>query len=264
MRRATVLYSVTMMQPFRFEEIGLDNRDKRIYEALLSMPQTSLRKLADHTGINRGSVYESVKKLAQQGLVGSIEVGKQRRYTAAEPQAIIELLKERQHQAAMAEQAAGAYISSLAMHQEPDAAATPLAAFYEDHEGIAAILRDVLATCRGHNGNAYRAISTKHISSFMYQNFPNFTQRRIAEHISVRVIGIGNNGKKDELAERRMLPTTRGEAPNCYTLLYGNKLAFITIDETNVLAGTVIDNKGISQAQKELFDHLWNSLKPSA
>lgn len=253
-----------MDSPFNFSEIGLDNRDKRVYEALLSLPQTSLRKLADMTGINRGSVYESVKKLAQQGLVGSIAVGKQRRYSATDPQVIIELLKERQHQAAAAEQTASAYIATLSTHTAPSTTTSSFATFYEDHEGIAAILRDVLGTCRGHNGNAYRAISTQRISSFMYQNFPNFTQRRIAENISVRVIGIGNSGKKDELAERRLLPATRGEAPNCYTLLYGNKIAFITISETNVLLGTVVDNKGISQAQKELFDCLWDSLQPPA
>jgi sugar-specific transcriptional regulator TrmB len=255
-----MIQSVNMDKLFKFEEIGLDNRDKRVYEALLTTPQTSLRKLADITGINRGSVYESVKKLAHQGLVGSIEVGKQRRFSATDPHAIIELLKERQHQARVAEGAANAYIATLATVTPATVSASACATFYEDHEGIAAILRDVLATCRNRNGNAYRAISTQQISRFMYQNFPNFTQRRIAEHISVRVIGIGNSGNKDKLAERRMLPTTRGEAPNCYTLLYGNKLAFITIDEASILTGTVINNTGISQAQKELFDHLWNTL----
>ena len=91
-----------MTETFRFEEIGLETRDKRVYEALVASPQSSLRKLAADTGINRGSVYESIKKLAEQGLVGSIEVGKQRRYTASNPDVIIELLRERQEQATAA------------------------------------------------------------------------------------------------------------------------------------------------------------------
>jgi len=73
-----------MANGFDFQHIGLETRDKRVYEALVQTPSSSLRKIAAETGINRGSVYESIKRLADKGLVGSIEVGKQRRYSAAD------------------------------------------------------------------------------------------------------------------------------------------------------------------------------------
>ncbi|MFZ1249045.1 MAG: helix-turn-helix domain-containing protein [Candidatus Saccharimonadales bacterium] len=248
-----------MTNNFRFEEIGLETRDKRVYEALIAAPQSSLRKLAADTGINRGSVYESVKKLAEQGLVGSIEVGKQRRYTASNPDVIIELLKERQEQAQTAENLARNYIATLPQ-PAADSTSSSLAQYYEDHEGIAAILRDVIATCQTMTTPTYRAISTERVRTYMYHNFPNFTQRRIAEKISVRVIGVGANGKQDVLSERRRLEATRGEAPNCYTLIYGHKTAFITMSEANVLSAIVVDDAGVAHLQKELFDHLWNAL----
>lgn len=255
-----MVYSVHMSPSFQFEEIGLENRDKRVYEALLASPQASLRKLAELTGINRGSVYESVKKLAEQGLVGSIAVGKQRRYTATEPHAIIELLKERQQQAAAAQQAAAQYIATLSAVKPAAAESVSFATFYQDHEGIAAILRDVIATCRELPVASYRVISTRRVRQYMYQNFPNFTQRRIAEGISVRVIGVDASVGSDELSERRGLSATRGGGLNCYTLMYGQKTALITIGDANLLAGIVIDNAGITQLQKELFDQLWDTL----
>ena len=251
-----------MTRSFDFSTIGLGVRDRRVYETLVASPQSSLRKIASDTGINRGSVYESIKKLAEQGLVGSIEVGKQHRYTATDPSAIIELIREKRENLAAAEKKATAYIETLARDIDTGDF-VPFATFYEDHEGIAAILRDVLATCRnGRNGGAYRVISTKHVSSYMYQNFHNFTQRRIAEGISVRVIGVENPGNavKDALSERRSLPTSRGKATNCYTIIYGNKTAFITIDDRNVLSATVIENAGITHLQKELFDHIWGNI----
>ncbi len=248
-----------MTDGFKFEEIGLETRDKRVYEALIASPQSSLRKIAADTGINRGSVYESVKKLAEKGLVGSIEVGKQRRYTASSPQTIIELLHERQQQAAQAQAAASQYITKLPKPSDKEQNST-FAAFYEDHEGVAAILRDVIATCKAMERPSYRVISTKRVRQYMYHNFPNFTQRRIAEGVAVRVIGVGTEGSHDELSERKSLAATRGEAPNCYTLIYGDKAAFITIDDANVLAGIVIDNPGVAYLQKELFDHLWQTL----
>lgn len=250
-----------MTNAFDFSVIGLEVRDKRVYEALAASPQSSLRKIASDTGINRGSVYESIKKLAEQGLVGSIEVGKQRRYTATDPNAIIEIIKERREELAVAERNATSYISTLE-HAPEELVSVPFATYYEDHEGIAAILRDVIATCRQRNGQAYRVISTKQVSGYMYHNFHNFTQRRIAEGISVRVIGVENPGNavKDALSERRSLPTSRGKATNCYTIIYGNKTAFITIDDRNVLSATVIENAGITHLQKELFDRLWQVL----
>ncbi len=244
---------------FRFEEIGLETRDRRVYEALVRSPRSSLRKIAADTGINRGSVYESVKKLAEQGLVGSIEVGKQRRYTASNPEVIVELLRERQEQTVRAQEAAKAYIATLPRPHTPTSSGA-FATFFEDHEGVAAILRDILATCREHHIPSYRVISTKRVRQYMYQNFPNFTQRRIAEGIAVKVIGVGSEGTSDKLSERKELSATRGEAPNCYTLIYGNKTALITIHEANILAAIVIDDPGITHLQKELFDHLWQTL----
>ncbi|HET8709444.1 MAG TPA: helix-turn-helix domain-containing protein, partial [Candidatus Saccharimonadales bacterium] len=68
-----------MSNDFDFKEIGMETRDKRVYEALVSQPKASLRQIAAVTGINRGSVYESIKDLAAAGLVGTIQSGKQTR-----------------------------------------------------------------------------------------------------------------------------------------------------------------------------------------
>lgn len=249
-----------MKSLFDFTEIGLDTRDRRVYEALLLSPQSSLRKIAADTSINRGSVYESMKKLADQGLVSSIEVGKQRRYSAAPPDTILELIREKRDELQVAERQAAEYAKQLLSTTPKDQALAHFAAFYEGTEGVAAILRDVIATCREHNGQAYRAISTKHVREYMYENFPNFTQRRIAEGISVRVIAVGAGGRGDDLSERRWLETKRGDAPNCYTLIYGNKVAQITLGEGNLLQAIVLDNPGVAHLQKDLFDNLWNAL----
>jgi sugar-specific transcriptional regulator TrmB len=186
------------MSSFDFSEICLEIRDKRVYEALIAQPKASLRQIAATTGINRGSVYESIKDLVAAGLVGSIESGKQRRYIATDPSIIIELLKERQARAAAAEAEAVSYITKIAaaVSATEEAAIPPFATYYEDDEGVAAILRDVIATCRAHK-LTYRAISTSNVRHYLYQNFPNFTKRRIAEGIPVRVIAVGRGGSKD-------------------------------------------------------------------
>jgi sugar-specific transcriptional regulator TrmB len=248
-----------MSHDFDFNEIGMETRDKRVYEALVAQPKASLRQIAAATGINRGSVYESIKQLAAAGLVGAVESSKQRRYAATDPSIIIELLRERQARAVAAESRAADYITRIAAETAEEAAAPPFATHYEDDEGVAAILRDVISTCRT-QGVDYRVISTSSVRQYMYHNFRNFTQRRIAEGITVRVIAVGKGGTSDELSERRWLEAKRGRGPNCYTIIYGNKTAFISMNDANALSGIVIDNAGVAHLQKELFDRLWHTL----
>lgn len=242
------------------KKLAEETRDKRVYEALVASPQSSLRKLAADTGINRGSVYESIKT----GRAGARGLYRGRQTTSLHGQ------QPRCHHRAPAgtpgtgHRGASAgredIIRQLPKPAAQTAGAAAFATFYEDHKGVAAILRDVLATCREQDVPAYRVISTKRVRQYMYHNFSNFTQRRIAEGISVRVIGIGTGMSQDELSERKELPATRGEAPNRYTLIYGNKTALITMSDTNVLSAIVIDNPGVTHMQKELFDHLWGTL----
>jgi sugar-specific transcriptional regulator TrmB len=254
------MHTSPMDKGFNFAEIGLETRDRRVYEALLERPQSSLRHIAANTGINRGSVYESVKQLVAIGLVGSIQTGKQQRYIAQDPAIIIELLKERQRQAQTAEVEAAQYIETLAKQPTEPADVPSFAVYYEGDEGIAAILRDVLKTMREASHKHYYVISSKQIRRYIYANFPNFTRQRIKEGVEVSVIAIGEGGESDPLSNRRWLRMDDGDGANCYTIVYANKTAFISMNEQNILSGIVIDNQGVTNVQREQFTRLWDTL----
>lgn len=248
-----------MNTTFDFKEIGLTTRDKRVYEALLLTPGISLRKIADDTGINRGSVYESIKQLLAIGLVGSLQSGKRQQFVAQDPSVIVDLLQERRQAAAQAERSATAYISTLAKQRPDNGETHSFAVYYEGDEGITAILRDVLKTMRDSDSKHYYVISSKRIRNYMYHNFRNYTQQRIKANIQVSVIAVGEGGEKEFLANRVWLEDTE-EASNCYTIIYGTKTAFISITEENILSGIVIDNEGVTNMQKLEFVRLWNQL----
>lgn len=257
-----MLECITPMKAvFDFAQIGLDTRDRRVYEALLEQPQASLRQLAANTGINRGSVYESIKQLVAAGLVGSIQSGKQQRYIAQDPSLIIELLQERQRQAKNAESHASTYIEHLSQTIHKSSKAPSFAIYYEGDEGMAAILRDVLKTMRSQTNKRYYVISSKKIRHYIYANFRNYTRQRIKEGVEVSVIAIGEGGEQDALANRRWMDMQTNVDPNCYTIIYGDKTAFISLNEQNLLSGIVIENSGVTNVQKEQFERLWQTLE---
>lgn len=245
---------------FNPTDIGLTKRDMRIYEALFRVPNTSLRALSDVTGINRGTVHESIKSMTKIGLVSYFEIGKQRKYVAQDPSTIMTLVKERQQSLRDAESQTRAYITSLQQLTK----AVPhesFATFYEGDDGIAAILRDVLSTTKFLQPREYCVISSKYVREYLYRNFPSFTRQRIRQRIFVRVIAIGEGGTTDDQSNRKWLPPSEDSAaPNCYTLIYGDKTAFISLDAQNVPMGIVIHNAGMTALQRLNFEAIWASL----
>lgn len=243
-----------------FSLIGLTGRDKRVYEALLIQPMSSIRSIAETTGINRGSVYESIKSLRATGLITHIEVGKQLRFSAEDPELLHEIIRERRQALQELHTNVDGYISHLALERH-DSGVFHFASFYEGDEGLANILRDVLKTCHQQGASEYLAIASPKLSEYMYHNFPHFTRERIARNIQVRVIRHGTPIRQTaDLAVSRYLTNTSD--PHCYTLIYGDKLALMTIDRYNHMSGVIIENDGVATTQRMLFEQTWTTLRP--
>lgn len=238
-----------------FSLFGLSGRDKRVYEALLASPVSSIRSLAEYTNINRGSVYESIKALRAQGLVSYVEVGKQVRYSAEDPELLHELIRERRSALKELHSSVDTYISHLALERHnPDS--FHFASFYEGDEGLATILRNVLSTCKKQGAHEYLALASPKVSEYLYTNFPHFTRERVRNGIRVRVVRQGRSaGDMAELAESRSF---EGQVDSrCYTLIYCNKVAFITLNLYNRTHGVIIENEGVAYTQAALFEAAW-------
>ena len=48
------------------EQLGLTSKESRVYLTLLELGPTAIRNIAERAGINRGTTYESLKKLQAQ------------------------------------------------------------------------------------------------------------------------------------------------------------------------------------------------------
>lgn len=241
-----------------FDKLGLTARDSRVYLALLKNGVSSIRQIADATGINRGSVYDSIKDLTAAGLVSFQQSNVNKKYFAEEPAKVLDLIKQRKEELDELEQSTKSIIPSLT----PKTAYTPYSniKFYEDHEGVAVILRDVLETVSKQEHKVYYAISSKQLRKYIYKKFPNFTKQRISKNIFVKVIAIGEGGEPDEISSRKWLEPKAGSNPTSYNLIYGNKFAMIALNDNYNPYGVVIEDPGVVATQKLLFDQLWESI----
>jgi sugar-specific transcriptional regulator TrmB len=238
--------------------LGFSDTEAETYWSLLNLDSVSVRKVAAHSGINRGSTYEALKSLRSQGLAVTRKSGEREYFSAESPEKIYDLIKEKRKALWESQQQAQDLIPQL-LARKAQPQGRPLVQYYEDDEGVVAILRDVLRTTGKLDNPSYYVFTSRPIRQYLYRKFPQFTERRIAEGITVKAIAIGEGGEQQEQAERKWLVEPNDGTVSSYTLIYGDKVAHISIaNETPY--GVVIEDAGTAAMQRLLFEQLWSQL----
>ncbi len=243
-----------------FERIGLSDKETIIYLALLKSGAISVRGLAEITKLNRGSVYDILKKLQTRGLVSFYHHKTKQKFIAEDPEKLKILIEEKEQKLRMAKGDIEKIIPELKSMQDKNGK-KPTTKFYEGRAGIKTILDDVLEALEDENKDEreYYVYSAKEASEDIKDACPNFTKERIKKGIEVKAISLAGGGVTSGLDERRWLGTEQDSAT--FILIYAGKCAFISRDALNVPVGVIIENEMIYETQKIIFLQLWNLLK---
>lgn len=240
-------------------DLDISENEAATYSALLQLESTSIRKIAAFTGINRGTTYDALKKLVSTGLVSVKSQGKREQYTAESPEKIYDIIREKRRDLLDATTVAKRIVPDL-LARKAQSETGPLVRYYENGEGIATILKDLLQTCRAMKKPEYYAYSSSPIRHYIYQEYPQFTERRIKEGIRVKVIAVGEGGEETTMSERRWLPNPPEVSVTSYTIIYGPKVAVISMSSDLTLYGVIIEDAGATALQRLAFEHIWHSL----
>lgn len=241
------------------ESLGFSNAMARTYRALLELDRASIRKVSERSGVNRGTTYDALKLLVNEGLVITRQSGERNYYSAESPEKIYDLIRDKRKDLWRSQQQALKIIPEILVNNAHPQG-RPLVKYYEDDGGVVMILRDVLRTCGQLEVAEYCAYSTRPVRKYLYRKFPNFTRRRVEENIKVRVIAVGEGGEPADMSERKWLPEPDKTGISSYTLIYGDKVAQISISSDFTPYGVVIEDLGSANLQRLLFNQLWSKL----
>jgi sugar-specific transcriptional regulator TrmB len=241
------------------KELGFSDAEAETYWALLNLETVSIRKVAAFSGINRGTTYEAIKSLSAAGLAHARRSGEREYFSAESPEKIYDLIREKRKDLLMTQTKAQDYIPEL-LARKARPQGRPLVRYYEDDEGIVTILKDVLATCSKLDKPEYYAYSSRQLRKYLYRKFPQFTDRRVAEGIGIKVIAIGKGGDTEGLHERKWLPEPASGELSSYTIIYGDKVANISISNDYTPYGVVVEDAGVAAMQKLVFEKVWASI----
>lgn len=240
-------------------ELGFSVAEAETYWTLLNLETVSIRKVAERSGINRGTTYDAIKQLVIAGLASSRKAGEREYYAAESPEKIYDLIRDKRKDLWHSQQQAQKLIPEL-LARKARPLGRPLVKYYEDDEGVVAILRDVLQTCGQLTVPEYCVYSSQPMRQYLYRKFPQFTERRVKEGIAVKVIAVGEGGDPAAVAERKWLPHTGVDEISSYTIIYADKIAHISISNDYTPYGVVIEDAGAASMERLLFDRLWQTI----
>lgn len=253
-----------------FKKLGFSDKHTAVYLALIYFGPSSVRTLAQYCHLNRGTTYDALKWLRDQGVVDVYNKASMQHFVAEPPEKILAMVENQTAELASAHRELDRVIPELAAlyHRGGE---RPVARYIEKEE-LKTILEDVLATCSEHEEKMYRIYSAEGVRKYLYEQFLTFSDARIANGISVRVIAIGEGGELRGLDERKWLPVAgaplQTSRPNIgtfhvvptYILIYPGKTAYISLNAHHDPVGVVIENSGVYETQKIIFDQLWKTL----
>ena len=238
------------------KKLGFSDKVAKVYLGLLLLGPSSVRTLAEHVEYNRGTTYDALKWLQEEGVVSFFKKDSKQHFVAENPEMLHAIIKKRQSELSRVEQSVEKHIPELlALYNA--GGGRPVARYY-DSKNIHLILEDVLEVCEQDEESLYRIYSAEGVREYLYDNFPTFSDVRITKGVSVKVIAVGKGGELRGLDERKWLQANT-QTPT-YILIYPGKTAYVSLNAKEKPIGVVIENDGVYETQKAIFDSLWKTL----
>lgn len=239
------------------EILGLNQKEINIYLTVLKLGSAPLRKVAEVSGLKRGTVYDALKKLQNLGLIGFLDGKRHRYFTAEHPRRLQSLVTQRE---VATQEARQDIISKLPQLESLIGIAghRPNVQYFEGASGVKSILEDVLSETVKTRSQLYRVYSSAGIRDLIASAWPSYNNSRKKLGVRVKALALGEGGGTHGLDERKWL-STDDSAP-MYTIIYNNRLAFIGLDDRDQLFSVMINDKAIADTQRMIFDSLWQAI----
>jgi sugar-specific transcriptional regulator TrmB len=240
-------------------EYGLSEKESAVYLALVKLGASPVRILAQESGVNRGTTYDILKNLISQGLVSFHNKESHQYFVAEPPEKFVSALEQKQKDLEIVKEKIQQNLPELQM-AFGQKGGKPVMKLYEGNKGIKQIMEDVLTTMGKAEDKTYYVYSSSTVRKNVHQSMPDFSARRIKKKISVKTIALGAGGQVVGLDERKWMPNEASNLKSTYQFIYGGKLAYISLDNSDNPVGVLIENSDIYETQKMIFEFNWNKL----
>ncbi|MFH1053398.1 MAG: helix-turn-helix domain-containing protein [Candidatus Woesearchaeota archaeon] len=225
-------------------ELGLSEGETKVYLALLKLGSSPVSKVKEETQLHRTTIYDFVEKLLNKGLINYVIRNNVKYYKAADPQKLVEFLKEKQDHLlkVMPE------LDKLAKFTKEEVKVE----VYKGKEGLKTVMLECVRVGDEVLGMGLDDIMwKKELPIFIDQYQRMIREKNIHERILTKV----NPGYLFDQKQTHYKFIPEDLFSPTHTLVYGNKIQMVIFEPT--LTTILIDNKKLADAYRKHFNVLW-------
>ncbi len=238
-------------------QIGLNEKEALVYEALLETGMVTAGTLIKKTGLKRGNLYDILHALIKKDLAESVTEKDVSHFRANSPKHLNALLTRKTAELSSAQQGLDRVFANLKSLYTVTTK-KPAVSYFEGVAGLARIHEDIIKT--GQQNYVFRSSLDRKEADF-YALLRAHLRNRVAAGIHTKVLTpiLDNTTKSIQedaanLVERRVIPKDQFLLP-AQIIVYGNKVAITEIKETFI--STLIEDKNIAATFLTLFQYIW-------
>ncbi len=245
----------------QIEDLGLSQKEARVYVANLMLGPATVQKIADQASIKRVTTYVILESLAGLGLVSQSNQGKKTFFTAEDPISLRRLLEKKEQQ--VSEQKLSFENILPELHDLKNLPGdSPNVKFYTGAEGIKSVVEIFFEL----NKEAKLLHAFSNLDQF-YKYFPDFQNTRanparVKAGIHSKIIYTTKEGAvlkaTDErnIRESRYVPADVIPVNGDWTIV-GDHLVILSLEGTNPI-GVVIQSREIANGMRAFFELAWH------
>ncbi len=244
-----------MIMKHILKEIGLNEKEAKVYIALLKLGKSSTQIISKETGINRISLYDILNYLIEKGFANLIIENKIKHFFAISPKNILNKIKEKQKKFEE-------IVPELEKLEKNEKKLSEVKIF--QGEKVIDIINEDIFKNKDFELLSYGPYFL--INEMQKYTTINYMKRRIENNINAKVISdekLLQNPflKKKEYNIITEIKTNKKIAEiKSWHYLYNNKYSILSIKDNSFIA-IIIEDKTIFEDQKKIFEILWKNSK---
>lgn len=246
------------------EDLGLSQKEARVYLANLAMGPATVQQIADQSGIKRVTTYVILESLANLGLVSQTSQGKKTFFNAEDPVSLRRLLDKKEQEVKEQKQNFADLLPELKTLESLPSEA-PSVKYYDNPEGIKSIMASFLAAHRS-EGPILGISNLDQVYAF----FPEFqatsgNPARQQLGIKSRFVYTSERGPilkdsdKQKGRESRFLPSDKFPLNGDISIV-GNHIVILALTGAKPI-GITVESKEVADGLRQVFELAWEAAK---
>lgn len=237
-------------------ELGLHEKEARIYLALLTLGTNPVSIIARKTGQNRTSCYAIIEKLIEKGFIEQMVKNNISYFSPVEPKYILGKFKSKHEELENKIE----YLENIFHHFKNDSFHTsyPKIFYYEGLTSIENLFEDTLRSRDIIRAYILADELNEILPSCLSKYYQKQTQKGLALKVIYPATAKSFTRKQSDNKNLRVSKTIQPSHHfNVNILIYEDRLGFNSLKEKTTF---IIQNKTLAETYKKIFDNIWETI----